>query len=262
MARQIAHPFRGSFRAAIAEAQAAGRLPWEDGSGRISVPVLPLIGMLAGFEFAPIYVTPGVGSEIASVLDLSGNNNTITPVGGNGARPTFGVSAAYNGQFVSTWTGTPGLTRATFTQGVQAQPLTFITVCETNTNTKILYDSAASNLSGCYRYYGNVSGWNIASGVADVAGGTTVTKHAFLDQFQVDATGTDSAYQDNWTTPIASGASGNNTQTGISLGNHVIIADFTGIVAAYYIYAGTLSVMTKTAIARYLNFKFTTAITF
>jgi len=237
---------------------AGGALPWESG-GAALVPQLPLTGMIAGYEFSPAYVTFGTGAEVASVSDLSGNGNTLTAVGAGGSRMTAAQSASYGGQYVLTGTGTPGLARATWVQGSQSQPLWIACVGETVNVTCIVYDGGAGNFTGPYRYHSNVTSYQVGAGGTEIAGGAR-TKAGLLDQFEVDASGTDRAFRNNWATAAATGDAGDNAMQGVALGNHTIIGDFQGVIACWYAYS-TMTAARLAQLAAYLNAKFATSIT-
>lgn len=217
---------------------------------------------IAAYEFWAAYVTNGTGSAIASVIDLSGNGNTISAVHASN-RPTNGADAAYNNKTIAAFTATPGLKRATYTQGAQSQPLTIITVGEETANAQaMLYDGGAGNFTGPYRYWNGVADpkWLVGAGGTEINGSTVRTKAARLDQFEVDATGTDRIFSDDWTNAVASGDSGGNTMNGISVGDHGVLADFTGKLAFIGVF-GALDVNAKTRIAAYLNATYSTSIT-
>jgi hypothetical protein len=183
-------------------------LPWdsEAGGGLLFLPSGASVG-----DWRMDFGVTVVGGKVSVVADASGNGRDASQ-GTDASRPAYtAASANVNGKAVAVYTGTEFLRTAAF---AVSQPFVVIQIAyNTAVDTRVSFDSAATNVSGGYystTYRGN-AGTDRDTGV----GGNTLK--AIRIRFENTASGSVDA-NGSWSTPDVTGALGAGTLNGVTIG--------------------------------------------
>lgn len=209
-------------------------------------------GLICAYEARR--AVPDVNGQLVNIPDLSGNGNEGTCPAALGARPVLATNAQYKDQVTAAMAGVAGhiIQRATWVQGLQAQPTTVYWIGEQENvgSTRTQYDG------GSVRQLMTkiAAGGFTAAALLNVSSGNQSTEPVAVACLYDGASS--EIYVDDMGTPAGSGNAGNNGSNGVT-----IAGTFTGTpnaqtFCAYYAYASKHTQSQREAMVSYFRQEF------